>query len=357
MSLLLFRQQIVLRSLKKLSSFSDKYFIQKAPLREASFVILLACERLAMSNEIWTIKDILDWCEDYLTRNNDAQPRLSAQWLLSEATGLSRIDLYTNFDKPLTTEERATMREWVRRRAQGEPLQLICGTAPFRYLTLKVAPGVLIPRPETEVLVSEAFGELNLQKTCDVVVETEEGSSIISPQLAPVRVLDLCTGSGCIACAIASEYPAAQVLATDIAPEALALAKENVQTLDLTKRVSVLENNLMQGFAERYKDSFDLIISNPPYIPTEVVQNLDREVKDFEPTLALDGGADGLDLYRNFINDAFICLVPGGVFAVELHETCLDEAAALAHKTGFEKVRIVQDLAGRDRILIARKPL
>ena len=110
---------------------------------------------MAANDQTWTVKPILDWCEGYLANKGDASPRHAAQYLLGEAMGLSRIELYTNFDKPLTDEERSTMREWVARRGAGEPLQLICGTAPFRHMVLEVAPGVLIPRPETEVLVSE----------------------------------------------------------------------------------------------------------------------------------------------------------------------------------------------------------
>ena len=112
---------------------------------------------MAANDQTWTVKAILDWCEGYLANKGDASPRHAAQYLLGEAMGLSRIELYTNFDKPLTDEERSTMREWVARRGAGEPLQLICGTAPFRHMVLEVAPGVLIPRPETEVLVSEVL--------------------------------------------------------------------------------------------------------------------------------------------------------------------------------------------------------
>ena len=198
-----------------------------------------------MTTDIWTIKAALDWTVGYLESKHDANPRLSAEWLMSEATGLSRIELYVNYEKPLSMDERDVLRGYVARRAAGEPLQLISGTAPFRYLTLKVAPGVLIPRPETEVLVSEALAELHLPRIADHVQVGEEGEEIISAQLPSLRVLDVCTGSGCIACAIASEYPAAKVLALDIADEALRLAKENVEILELEDRVEVRKSNLL----------------------------------------------------------------------------------------------------------------
>ena len=309
-----------------------------------------------MSTDIWTIKAALDWTVGYLESKHDTNPRLSAEWLMSEATGLSRIELYVNYEKPLSMDERDILRSYVARRAAGEPLQLISGTAPFRYLTLKVAPGVLIPRPETEVLVSEALAELHLPRIADHVQVGEEGEEIISAQLPSLRVLDVCTGSGCIACAIASEYPAAKVLALDIADEALRLAKENVEILELEDRVEVRKSNLLQSLSEEEQGSFDLLISNPPYIPTTVLQGLDREVTDFEPRLALDGGEDGLDLVRILLQQAPNALKPQGVLALELFEGHLDKAATLAKAAGFEEVRIANDLTNRPRVLIAHAP-
>lgn len=309
-----------------------------------------------MTTDIWTIKAALDWTVGYLESKHDANPRLSAEWLMSEATGLSRIELYVNYEKPLSMDERDVLRGYVARRAAGEPLQLISGTAPFRYLTLKVAPGVLIPRPETEVLVSEALAELHLPRIADHVQVGEEGEEIISAQLPSLRVLDVCTGSGCIACAIASEYPAAKVLALDIADEALTLAQENVDALNLNERVEVRRSDLLQSLNEEEQGMFDLLISNPPYIPTTVLQGLDREVTDFEPRLALDGGEDGLDLVRILLQQAPNALKPQGVLALELFEGHLDKAATLAKAAGFEEVRIANDLTNRPRVLIAHAP-
>lgn len=347
--------------------------------------------------------------------------------------GLSRIELYTNFDKPLTDEERSTMREWVARRGAGEPLQLICGTAPFRHMVLEVAPGVLIPRPETEVLVSEvlalfpppkqisahAFEDLSAASGQGEGVEdsaseipvveidsiSEEVSSEVSaggidgaserpktfalkdaaqssqsqidgveqddetiaagtvsemksdPKPESICVIDLCTGSGCIACALATEHPNMEVLALDIAPEALALAQRNVEAQGVADRVSVCESDLLTAAIADpdYKGSFDVIVSNPPYIPSQVVDTLTAEVNDYEPRLALDGGADGLELFRCFIDDAHELLKAGGVLAVELFEESLDQACAIALDHGFSEARIVQDLTNRPRILVATK--
>lgn len=309
-----------------------------------------------MAETVWTIKTILDWMVGYLQRKGDENPLLSAQWLVSDATGLSRIELYTNFDKPLTMEERDVLREAVVRRGAGEPLQYITGEVGFRYLTIAVKPGVLIPRPETEVLVSEAMGELHLPRAVDHVEQTTDGQeSLVSADIPSIEVLDLCTGTGCIACSIAYEYPAATVLASDVSPEAVSLAQENAEKLGLESRVNVIESDLFAAFEATSHERFDLIVSNPPYIPSNVLLSLDREVVEFEPRLALDGGEDGLDIFRRILDPAEYCLKPGGVLAVELHEDCLQKAAHSLSEKGFEGVRIAKDLAGRDRIIIAHK--
>ena len=307
-------------------------------------------------NDIWTIKAALDWTVGFLERKGDENPRLSAEWLMAEATGLTRIELYVNFERPLSLDERAVLRDFVARRGKGEPLQLISGKVPFRYLTVLVAPGVLIPRPETEVLVSEAFAELKLPRVADHVAEGEEGEEIQSPDLPPLRAIDLCTGSGCIACSLASEYPVAQVVALDIAPEALALARKNVEHLGLRERIEVRPSDLLGAVAPEERGNFDLVISNPPYVPSAVCETLPKEVSDWDPRLALDGGEDGLDLFRRFLPDALECLKPGGVLAVELFEGHLEQARELAEQHGFERVRIANDLTGRQRVLVARKP-
>lgn len=307
-------------------------------------------------NDIWTIKAALDWTVGFLERKGDESPRLSAEWLMAEATGLTRIELYVNFERPLSLDERAVLRDFVARRGKGEPLQLISGKVPFRYITVLVAPGVLIPRPETEVLVSEAFAELKLPRVADHVTAGEEGEEILSPDLPELKVVDLCTGSGCIACSVASEYPAAKVVALDIAPEALELAQKNVDHLDLQERVEVRPSDLLSAIAPEERGGFDLVISNPPYVPSAVCETLPKEVSDWDPRLALDGGDDGLDLFRRFVPDALGCLKPGGVLAVELFEGHLGQASDYAKQCGFEQVRIAHDLTGRPRVLVARKP-
>lgn len=328
----------------------------------------------------WTVKSALDWTTEYLEGKGDESPLLSAQWLLGEATGLSRVQLYMNYDRPLSEDERGVLRDYVRRRGAGEPLQYITGEVTFRHITVKVRPGVLIPRPETEVLVSEVLAALPAPSAREAAwsaeaaaqereavaavkkaleeageaLEDERGESEGIPT-APLLVADLCTGTGCIACSLAYEHPDVRVIATDIAPEAAALAKENIAALELSDRVAVLECNLGSGIGERRMGTFDAVVSNPPYVPTSVLADIPREVADFEPALALDGGADGLDLFRPLAGWAARALKPGGVLACELHEGHMEPARAVAEQAGFADVRIVDDLAGRPRVLVARR--
>ena len=376
------------------------------------------------ARDIWSIKAALDWTVGYLERKGDENPRLSAEWLLSEATGLRRIELYVNFEKPLSLDERDVLRDYVRRRGAGEPLQYITGEVGFRHIAVKVRPGVLIPRPETEVLVSEALALLpapakrysaeyvgmdlsaaspiassetprsatspdgsgatlphafmkrpsganngSVQRVseepiglADAVAEAASGSEASVPSEGEsalpsehLLVADICTGSGCIACSMAYEHPGVRVVATDIAPEAVALARENAEALGLSERITVLSCDLGEGIGPKFMGSFDAVVSNPPYVPTAVLEDIPREVADYEPALALDGGEDGLDVFRRLLLWCRDALKPGGGFAFELHETCLERAAGDAEAAGFTGVRVVNDLAGRPRVLVARK--
>ena len=366
--------------------------------------------------DIWTVKAALEWTEGYLARKGDENPRLSAEWLLGEACGLRRIELYTGFERPLSMDERDVLRDYVARRGKGEPLQYITGEVAFRHIAVKVRPGVLIPRPETEVLVSEALAllpsadrpraldsrmtEAEAQELLAAMAAEGEGApssdsvdaapsdpagaapaafggdastgeaAAASPGSAsvpttgaapasslpsPLFVADLCTGSGCIACSIAYEHPQARVIATDIAPEAVALAGENAEALDVADRVRVVQCDLGEGVPASALGRLDLVVSNPPYVPTAVLADIPREVAAFEPALALDGGADGLDVFRRLLAFCARALKPGGGFAFELHETCLDDAARLAAEAGFADVRVVRDLADRPRVLTGRR--
>lgn len=393
-----------------------------------------------MPNETWTIKRCLDWTRDYLRDKGDERPRLSAEWLLSGVTGLSRTEIYMSFDKPMSPEELARMHSAVVRRAKGEPLQYIIGETDFRTITVACAPGVLIPRPETELLVEEtlkyidadvlgaaacrprsrvelpwnaeiqAVREAELATAAaqseDRLVERElteediaaleeyaeleagdsgdsgdevglqtavprDGEGALGATSANgvntsddddsasqvARVLEVGCGTGCISLSIAAERPEHTCcVAIDIEPRAVDLSIRNRDALGIAPDVvDVRLGNLVSPLnRETEWGTFDVLVSNPPYIPTSVMGNLPHEVADYEPALALDGGEDGLDIFRRLVNAAPHMLKPGGLLACELYEGHLDQAASLCRAAGMREVRVVNDLTNRPRIILAR---
>lgn len=287
-----------------------------------------------MAERVWTVKDALDWTVGYLERRGDEHPRRSAEWLLSSATGLSRVELYAYHDRPLSPAERETYRTLVSKRAEGMPLQYATGEMPFRHLVVRVSPGVFIPRPETEVLVDVALERL---------------ASVERP-----AVLDLCTGSGCVAVSIAAEHPGARVWAVDVSEVAVEAARRNALHADVADRVQVVHGDLFDPLPRELLGAIDFIVSNPPYIPSGDLAALPREVLGFEPHTALDGGADGLDTFRRIEAAAGEWLADGGAIALELDSGRVADAAAEL-RDGYQGVTVRQDLTGRDRIVYARK--
>ena len=241
--------------------------------------------------EQWTTLKVLSWTREFLNGKGITNARLEAEWMLCAATGLDRVGLYLNFEKPLNEEELARYRSMVTRRSRREPLQHILGSQEFFGAEFDVTPDVLIPRHDTETLVLEAL------------------------KRAPgaVSVLDVGTGSGCIAVALAQKLPAAHVTAVDISARALVVAQRSAVKNSVT--IEFLEGSLCGPLAGR---EFDLIVSNPPYIPSRDIEGLEPEVRDFDPRGALDGGVDGLDLYRALLPSSLTCLRPGGWLLVEI---------------------------------------
>lgn len=324
--------------------------------------------------EPWTIKRILDWTSGYLERKGDEHPRLSAEWLLANVTGLSRVELYVNYDKPLEADELAAMHTAIERRAAGEPLQYVTGEMPFRHIVLKCERGVLIPRPETEVLVDAALegvdaalarrgekdekrpeGEKDEKDAEGEKDEKRPDGEKDEPAGDPVRVLEVGTGTGCIALSIASERPGTHVTATDLSERAVELASRNREALGLEGAVDIVQTDLAEGVDPELMGSFSVLVSNPPYIPTAVLrEEVPAEVADYEPELALDGGDDGLDVFRRLLDLAPRALVPGGMLAVELFEGSLEDAAALARAQGvWSSIEVREDLTHRPRVLVA----
>jgi release factor glutamine methyltransferase len=258
--------------------------------------------------------------------------RVDAEWLLADVLGVSRGRLLAEGARPLAAEAAARYADGLRRRARREPLQHVVGTQAFRDLTLRVGPAAMVPRPETETLVAWAL-------------------ALLPPGGAPV-VVDVGTGTGCIACAIAAERATAVVVALERSPAAAALARANVAALGLAARVTVVESDL---FAAVGALRADLIVANPPYLPTAEIDRLDPEVSRFDPRPALDGGADGLDVIRRLVEGAPSRLAPGGALVLETAGG--DQAGAVAdllRAAGLVEVGTRADLAGIARFVAGR---
>jgi release factor glutamine methyltransferase len=272
----------------------------------------------------WTIRKVLEWTKNYLAEKGIENARLETEWLLAESLGLDRVGLYVNFDKPLTDDELARVRELVARRARREPLQYLLGTQEFAGLDFLVTPAVLIPRHDTEVLLAEALR--------------------VAP--AAETVLDIGTGSGCLAISLAKQLPAAAVTAIDLSPEALVVAKQNAERNGV--RVEFCQGSLLTPIAGR---SFALMVSNPPYIPTADLAALQPEVREFEPLLALDGGPDGLDCYRVLIPAAVAHLEHNGWLLVEIGIGQDGAVQELFAGAGFSAIFTANDPAGIVRVV------
>jgi len=272
---------------------------------------------------------------EQLTEAAIDQPAIDARLMLEAAAGVTRTDIITDPQRELTEEQTFTYEEFLARRMRREPVSHILGRKGFWKIMLNVTPDVLTPRPDTEVIVDEALKAF--------------------PEAMPFNVLDLGVGSGAILLAILAERPAAKGLGVDVSSEALAVARENAANLDLDGRTALLRGDWTAGLGDA---TFDLVVSNPPYIATAEIETLDPEVKDHEPRLALDGGPDGLDAYRLLAPEILRVLKTGGMFAVEIGHTQSAAVEALFREAGAANVRTIKDLALRDRVVAgAKNPL
>jgi release factor glutamine methyltransferase len=299
--------------------------------------------------------------------------RQDAEWLLGAALGTERFAAYVEPERPVSADTAERFRGLVERRARDEPLQHLLGFEDFRGLRLKVTPDVLIPRPETEGLVAWALEILDTLPGDPLSVEGGRAGAISGPPLMvesqstgrvggdgtagaisrPPLIADIGTGSGAIACALASARPDARVIATDSSPAALRVAAENVRALGLAGRVELLAGDLLEPLTGRPR--FDMIVANLPYIATEVIATLPREVRDFEPRAALDGGPDGLRPLRRLITTAPAALRPGGALVLEVGEDQAGAVASLLAAEGFEEIAARRDLRGAERYVAARR--
>ncbi len=268
-------------------------------------------------------------------------PRLDAELLLARALGVTRTTLLREPDRELAGDEAAEYEGLLRRRLAREPVAYILGRRAFRTIDLEVTPDVLIPRPETETLV-------------DVALEALAAMPIAGPDPeGEPLALDVGTGSGCVALALAAEDPFVRLVATDIEPGALAVARRNAARLGLARRVEFVLSDLFADVGER---PFDLIVSNPPYIPADEYVALEPNVRDHEPRRALYGGEDGLDVYRRLVPGAALLLRPGGTLALEVGSGQADAVAAIVGAAGaYETPGRRDDLSGVSRVVFARR--
>ena len=320
-----------------------------------------------------TVLEAIQKSTEFLAKKGVESPRLQTELLLAHLLKLPRMKLYLNFERALTPAEVDGLREFIKRRGQREPLQHITGSTSFCGLEIAVNRAALIPRPETELLaelgwqflhqLSEGRAPRDPNST-----ESENGAS----QSSALRVLDFGTGTGCIAIALAVKCPSAKVVATDVSPDALALAKENAARNNVTGQIQFLQGDGFVALANESERgqlvrelgdantptgcprSFDLIISNPPYIPSAEIATLQPEVRDFDPRGALDGGADGLDFCRMLAVESKPFLKLGGKIMLEFGDGHADAIRKIFEKEKWIVEAVREDYSQRERFLIAK---
>jgi len=291
-----------------------------------------------MSEEIWDVKRLLEWTAGYFKKHGSPSPRLEAEVLLAQALGFSRMELYTHYDTVPAEEERVVFRGMVKRHGNGEPVAYLVGHKEFYSLDFTVTPDTLIPRPETEQLVLEGIEFLRRK------IQSGE-----SPNPA---VLDIGTGSGCIAAAIAKNVPQAAVTAADISEAALTVAQKNAEAHHLTDRIEFRCSDLFANIEDI--PPLDLLVSNPPYITAAEYSALEPTVRDFEPKGALLAGVKGTEIIERILTEGKSRLKSGALVLIEISPMIAGAVRRLAEEAGyFGKIEILPDFAGLDRLLSA----
>jgi len=287
----------------------------------------------AKADEPWTIKRLLEWTTQFLAGKDAESPRLDAEVLLAHALGCKRIEVYMRFEEIAPEDARLRYRDLVKQRAEGCPVAYLVGRKEFFSLELEVSPAVLIPRPDTEHVVQEYL--------------------VLAKELSEPTVLDLGTGSGNLAVAVAKHHKGARVTAVDLSPDALALAQRNAAKHGVAERITFLQGDLFVPLAT--DNRFDFVLSNPPYIPHGDIASLAPGVRDYEPHRALDGGTDGFAVFERIVSGARDWLKPGGHLILEIGSPqegpARERIQALA---GYQLAPTLRDGAGHPRVLRAR---
>lgn len=288
--------------------------------------------------KVWTILELIQWGKAYFEEKGVDSPRLTMEMIVAHVLQKQRIQLYTQFDQPLNESELSTLRTMIKRRAAREPLQYILGEADFFGFTLAVSSAVLIPRPETELLVEYVLNRLR------------ESTDLRSKSIEGVSILDIGTGSGCIVLALAKNIPSARLYGVDVSDDALSIAQSNAERLAVAS-VQFGKMNILESLPKR---RFSVIVSNPPYISAIDMEELEPEVSDHEPHLALRGGEDGMIFYQRFAEIFPIMLEENGWFAVEIGFGQAEQIKALFDNADFTTT-ILNDLADIPRICIGNR--
>ncbi|MBF0381563.1 MAG: peptide chain release factor N(5)-glutamine methyltransferase [Magnetococcales bacterium] len=286
------------------------------------------------SEQPWTIRRLIQWGSEWLGKHDIENPRLDVELLLADALALTRMDLFLDMDRPLIQEELGAFKSRIKRRSQREPVAYIVGVRGFWKQDFHVNSSVLIPRPETETLIDSVL-------------------SLYSQRDTKLNILDIGIGSGAILFSLLNEFPNASGDGVDISKDALEVAAKNRDKFSLKERVSLFAGDLTSPLSTNTK--YDLIVSNPPYIVTQELDNLQAEVKDKEPRLALDGGGDGLAIYRPLIPQGYKLLKKSGRLIVEIGFDQGKSVSDLFSQVGFKEVSVVKDYGQRDRVVIGLK--
>jgi release factor glutamine methyltransferase len=291
---------------------------------------------MTISDEPWTVGRLLSWTTEFLGRHSAENPRLDAEVLLSHARKCRRIDLYVAFDDVPNEETLATFRDFVRRRSAGVPVAYLVGHREFYALEFEVTPDVLIPRPETELLVVALL---------DWVKKRPENSK-------PVRIADVGTGSGILAVCAAKYVPTARVTAMDISPAALAVARRNAEHHGVAERIDFIESDLFASVSGDLR--FDAVVSNPPYVSTAEMAELPADVREHEPRIALEAGEQGTEVVERLVTEAAQRLNAGGFLAIEISPMITERVERCIREDGrFAPLPTLRDLAGHARVVQA----
>jgi release factor glutamine methyltransferase len=317
----------------------------------------------ATNQDPWTVLRLLSWTTDFFRQRGSDSPRLDAEVLLAHSLGCSRIELYTAFGSEPSGPQRQTFRELVRRRGEGVPVAYLVGHREFYSLRLGVTPAVLIPRPETEHLVTLALDHAkSLAPTGSARTGTPADNAVAqcpppTPTLRPLKIADVGTGSGAIAVALAKHLPAVYpggclITAIDLSPDALDVARGNARDHGVDPQIDFVQGDLLNKLPAG--SDFDMILSNPPYVSRGEYADLEPTVRDHEPKMALLAGERGTEIIARLIDQAASRLRPGGLLAIELSPMIAKDCSALVAADGhFHEPKLIRDLGGNQRIVTA----